>query len=82
VPPHALPAHQPHCPAALPRSPRCTQAFHQRIAFCLDLHNEATRAMRFDHSDGAKRKLEDADAAKERAAAEAELAEAMDEEDD
>jgi hypothetical protein len=38
--------------------------------------------MRFDHSDGAKRKLEDADAAKERAAAEAELAEAMEEEDD
>lgn len=23
-------------------------AFHQRIAFCLDLHNEAVRAMRYD----------------------------------
>lgn len=23
-------------------------AFHSRVAFCLDLHNEAVRAMRYD----------------------------------
>lgn len=25
----------------------CTQAFHKRITFCLDVHNEAVRAMRY-----------------------------------
>lgn len=28
------------------------QAFHQRISFCLDLHNESIQALRFPHNAG------------------------------
>ena len=28
------------------------QAFHQRISFCLDLHNESVQALRFPHNAG------------------------------
>ncbi len=28
------------------------QAFHQRISFCLDLHNESIQALRFPHNTG------------------------------
>ncbi|KAK9863142.1 hypothetical protein WJX84_002498 [Apatococcus fuscideae] len=51
-------------------------AFHARIAFCLDLHNEAVKAMHFD-DDGSKGQLESADARKDRLAQEAELAQAI-----
>lgn len=56
-------------------------AFHARIAFCLDLHNEAIKAMRFE-PDAHKKKLESAEQRKERMAAEAELAKAVAEEDE
>lgn len=57
-------------------------AFHARIAFCLDTHNEAVRAMRYPPNAHKKIK-EDALSRKDRAAAEAEIAQAMmDDEDD
>jgi len=56
-------------------------AFHARIAFCLDLHNEAVKAMRFE-PDAHKKKLESAEARLERLAQEQEVAKAMAEEDD
>lgn len=56
-------------------------AFHVRTAFCLDLHNEAVKAMRFEpNTKGAG--LESAEARAERLAAEAELAQALEEEED
>ncbi|GMH40864.1 hypothetical protein BSKO_08768 [Bryopsis sp. KO-2023] len=57
------------------------KAFHARIAFCLDIHNEAVKAMRFD-PDAHKKPLEDAEARKERLAQEQELAKAIQEEED
>jgi 26S proteasome regulatory subunit N3 len=41
-------------------------AFHARIAFCMDVHNEALRAMRFDAAGGAQREWDDANALRER----------------
>jgi len=58
-------------------------AFHARIAFCLDTHNEAVRAMRYP-PDAHKPSLESAEARKERLQQEQELrliAEEEDEED-
>lgn len=55
-------------------------AFHARIAFCLDLHNEAIKALRFE-PDAHRRKLETAEARKERLAQEQELTQAMAEDD-
>jgi 26S proteasome regulatory subunit N3 len=57
--------------------------FHARITFCLDLHNEAVRSMRYpaDAHHG-KASLETAEQRKERQQLEAELAEAMDGDDD
>lgn len=48
-------------------------AFHSRVSFCLDLHNEAVRAMRFE-PDAHKKSLESAEARKERLQQEQELA--------
>ena len=57
-------------------------AFHARISFCLDTHNEAVQAMRYpDARPGAKGGAEAEEARRERVAAEASLAE-MDEEED
>ncbi|MEW5319431.1 MAG: hypothetical protein WDW38_010584 [Sanguina aurantia] len=56
-------------------------AFHARIAFCMDLHNEAVKAMRFE-PDAHRRKLESAEARKERVAQEQELAKAIAEDGD
>lgn len=56
-------------------------AFHARIAFCLDIHNEAVKAMRFE-PDAHRAALETAEGRKERLAAEKELADAMEEDDD
>ncbi|EFJ52858.1 26S proteasome regulatory complex [Volvox carteri f. nagariensis] len=55
-------------------------AFHARIAFCLDLHNEAIKAMRFE-PDAHRRKAESSEARQERLAAEQELAKALEEDD-
>ncbi|GLI66345.1 hypothetical protein VaNZ11_010128 [Volvox africanus] len=55
-------------------------AFHARIAFCLDLHNEAVKAMRFE-PDAHRRKGESSEARQERLAAEQELAKALEEDD-
>ncbi|EIE24637.1 26S proteasome regulatory subunit [Coccomyxa subellipsoidea C-169] len=55
-------------------------AFHARVAFCLDIHNEAVRAMRFDAAANTK-KLETAESARERVIAEEELAKAYEEEE-
>lgn len=41
------------------------QEFHSRITFCLDLHNEAVKAMRFP-GDGQKKSVETAEARRER----------------
>jgi 26S proteasome regulatory subunit N3 len=49
----------------LPCCPSCAQsAFHARIAFCLNLHNEAVKAMRFE-PDAHKRALAAANGRKE-----------------
>ena len=58
------------------------EAFHQRIAFCLDAHNEAVRAMRYPPK--SKTAGDGGEAAKERNALEAEVAmlERMDDDDD
>mmetsp|Transcript_38786 Transcript_38786/g.97449 ORF Transcript_38786/g.97449 Transcript_38786/m.97449 type:complete len:497 (+) Transcript_38786:136-1626(+) len=55
-------------------------AFHSRVSFCLDLHNEAVRAMRFE-PDAHKKSLESAEARKERLQQEAELAQQIQEDD-
>ena len=47
-------------------------AFHARIAFCLDTHNEAVKAMRY--ASGPGKKKDNGEKAKERNALEAELA--------
>jgi 26S proteasome regulatory subunit N3 len=51
-------------------------AFHARIAYCLDLHNDAVKAMRYE-ADAHKSRLESAEQRRERLAAEAELAAAI-----
>lgn len=56
-----------------------SESFHARVAFCLDLHNEAVKALRYE-PDFHKKKLETPEARVERLAAEAELAAALDEE--
>jgi 26S proteasome regulatory subunit N3 len=56
-------------------------AFHARIAFCLDVHNEAVKAMRFEPG-AHKAALAAAEGRKGRKTAEAELAEALEEEDE
>ena len=55
-------------------------AFHKRITFCLNLHNDALKAMSYP-PDSHKGELPDADAIKERQREEQELAEALAEED-
>jgi 26S proteasome regulatory subunit N3 len=55
-------------------------AFHERIAFCLNLHNEAVKAMRFE-PDAHKRALAAANGGKEQMSVE-EIARAIEEEDD
>ena len=56
-------------------------AFHARINFCLNLHNEAVQAMRFPPDAHKKATGETPEQRKERLAGEAELAEALAEED-
>lgn len=53
-------------------------AFHARVAFCMDIHNEALKAMRFEGS-AAKAEWEDATKLRERQ--EQELAAALEEDD-
>uniref|UniRef100_A0A383WN77 PCI domain-containing protein n=1 Tax=Tetradesmus obliquus TaxID=3088 RepID=A0A383WN77_TETOB len=55
-------------------------AFHERIAFCLNLHNEAVKAMRFE-PDAHKRALAAANGGKESMSVE-EIARAIEEEED
>lgn len=56
--------------------------FHERIAFCLDLHNEAVKAMRYEPSAQQKPSLENAETVRERVKLEEEAAKAAAEEDD
>jgi len=55
-------------------------AFHKRITFCLEMHNNAVKAMSYP-PDAHKGELPDADAIKQRQLEEQELAEALAEED-
>jgi len=55
-------------------------AFHKRITFCLNVHNDAVKAMSYP-PDAHKGELLDAEAMKQRQLEEAELAEALAEED-
>ena len=57
------------------------QAFHSRIAFCLNTHNEAVKALRFP-PDAHKKELESAEKRRERQQQEQELAKHIAEEDD
>ena len=56
------------------------EAFHARIAFCMDLHNETLKAMRYEPE--SKEALESAEARKERLQQEQEFAKAIQEDDD
>lgn len=56
-------------------------AFHQRIAFCLDLHNQSVKAMRYPPNSYGK-ELESAEERREREQQDLELAKEMAEEDD
>ena len=56
-------------------------AFHQRIQFCLDLHNHSVKAMRFPPKNY-NQDLESAEDRREREAQDLELAKEMAEEDD
>ena len=56
-------------------------AFHKRITFCLNLHNDAVKAMSYPF-DAHKDQMPDADTIKERQREEQELAQALAEEDD
>ena len=56
-------------------------AFHKRITFCLNLHNDAVKAMSYPF-DAHKDQMPDADAIKERQREEQELAQSLAEEDD
>ncbi|KAK4526492.1 hypothetical protein GAYE_SCF24G4408 [Galdieria yellowstonensis] len=55
-------------------------SFHERIRFCLDIHNETVRAMRFPESD--KKDLETLEERRERLKEEQELAHTLVEEDE
>ena len=55
-------------------------AFHKRITFCLNIHNDAVKAMSYP-PDAHKDELPDAEAIKERQREEHELADALAEED-
>jgi len=57
------------------------QAFHSRIMFCLNLHNEAVKAMRYKPNEH-KESAETEEARKERLQQEQELASALQEEDE
>ncbi|KAK9846518.1 hypothetical protein WJX81_005784 [Elliptochloris bilobata] len=61
-------------------TPEPAAAFHARVAFCLDIHNEAVRAMRFE-AGANKKELETAESARQRAIDEEELAKELEEED-
>lgn len=56
-------------------------AFHERIEFCLDLHNNSVKAMRFPPK-SYNQDLESAEDRREREAQDLELAKEMAEEDD
>ncbi|MCY6153610.1 hypothetical protein OV913_25775, partial [Salmonella enterica subsp. enterica serovar 1,4,[5],12:i:-] len=56
-------------------------AFHQRISFCLNLHNESVKAMRYPPKSYGK-DLESAEERREREQQDLELAKEMAEEDD
>ena len=56
------------------------EAFHARIAFCMDLHNETLKAMRYEPE--SKESLESAEARKERLQQEQEFAKAIQDDDD
>jgi len=56
-------------------------AFHKRITFCLNVHNDAVKAMSYP-PDAHKGSLEDAETMKERQREEQELAQSLAEEDD
>lgn len=62
-------------------TPEPQEAFHSRIAFCLNVHNDAVKAMRYppDMYKKGKKKTEEE---RERMATEADLASALDEVDD
>lgn len=55
-------------------------AFHARVAFCLDIHNEAVKAMQFEGMESTK-KLETAETIRERAMQDEELAKQIQEEE-
>jgi len=57
-------------------------AFHRRIAFCLNVHNDAVRALRFAPDAHKQSQLEAAKAHKERQQQEQELAKELEEEED
>ena len=57
------------------------QAFHSRVMFCLNLHNEAVKAMRYRPNEH-KESAETEEARKERLQQEQELASALQEDDD
>lgn len=57
-------------------------AFHRRITFCLDIHNEAVKAMRFAPDAHKQSQLEAAKAHKERQQQEQELAKELEEDED
>mmetsp|Transcript_1895 Transcript_1895/g.3882 ORF Transcript_1895/g.3882 Transcript_1895/m.3882 type:complete len:537 (-) Transcript_1895:31-1641(-) len=54
--------------------------FHKRVAFCLDMHNQAVKAMRY--AENTKTEWESAEERKERLRQEEEMMNSMDEEDD
>lgn len=57
------------------------EAFHKRIEFCLKVHNEAVRAMRF-HPGSNKDDAADEEARRERQKAEAEIANSLAKDED
>ena len=61
-------------------STRTVPVFHKRITFCLNVHNDAVKAMSYP-PDTHKGELPDAEAVKERQREEQELAEALAEDD-
>lgn len=56
-------------------------AFHKRISFCLNIHNDAVKAMRFP-PDAHKKEFETAEERRERLAQEQELAQSLADEED
>ena len=57
------------------------QAFHKRITFCLDVHNEAVKAMRYP-PDAYKKELESAEERMQREKQDEELQKELEEEMD